>query len=428
MNTDVTRRRHHARPDQAASAPNALGEGPTIANDSGHAARRDHPVERGDPPEELAGHQPLHQRDPHHDEDRDRPPRRRTPPTIACQHRRDEPEAGRHAHPERPARYITVSGLRGSPPRCADHERREHRPDAAGAEHQAEVDLRPVHRFLTTNGTSVSHGPQTAQQAHDRRRPARPAATRAPHVPEPSSYVGPERAPVLRVALGADARAHQHDHHGRERERERVDQERLPRARRCPPAARRSSGPISVMANGRTICAERVRLHEQVRRARCSARSTRTPARTSPDRRRRPRRARSAIGIVSWSVTMRQPIVPIATSRRMSPAIIRCRRSTRSESAPEPSSSTPAGATTRPRRRERGGVFDSRVDLPGDRDEVDPVADHRDGHPDPQQREVADRERLEDAEPAESRADAAHRPSIRSRDDDPARRLGRVRA
>ena len=42
-----------------------------------------------------------------------------------------------------------------------------------------------------------------------------------------------------------------------------------------------------------------------------------------------------------------------------------------------------------------GSVLDLQ-DLPRDRDEVDPVTDHRDRHAGPEEREVSDRERFED--------------------------------
>jgi hypothetical protein len=62
------------------------------------------------------------------------------------------------------------------------------------------------------------------------------------------------------------------------------------------------------------------------------------------------------------------------------------------------------------------GEFDRSYRLPGDRDDVDAVADERDGQPDPQEREVPDPQRPQDADAVDELADPAHRPSIRTGD------------
>ncbi len=69
--------------------------------------------------------------------------------------------------------------------------------------------------------------------------------------------------------------------------------------------------------------------------------------------------------------------------------------------------------------RERAGVVVREfVDLPRERDDVDAVADHRNGLPGPQQPEIPDPERTQDAEPrSDGGRGVGHVPRIRSADD-----------
>ena len=65
-------------------------------------------------------------------------------------------------------------------------------------------------------------------------------------------------------------------------------------------------------------------------------------------------------GIVSSPAMESTPTVPIASSRRMSPAIIRWRRSTRSDNTPEPSNRMICGSDHAiPTAASAVGVFDS---------------------------------------------------------------------
>ena len=58
----------------------------------------------------------------------------------------DHAEPGRHQHPQRPDEVEDGERLAGQPATLPDDHRGEHRPDAAGAEHQAQVDRRSVQR------------------------------------------------------------------------------------------------------------------------------------------------------------------------------------------------------------------------------------------------------------------------------------------
>ena len=57
--------------DQDGVGPERGGERSDDQERHRRAEDRDHPVQRRDPAEELAGHQPLHRREPDHDQDRD---------------------------------------------------------------------------------------------------------------------------------------------------------------------------------------------------------------------------------------------------------------------------------------------------------------------------------------------------------------------
>ena len=94
--------------------------------------------------------------------------------------------------------------------------------------------------------------------------------------------------------------------------------------------------------------------------------------------------------------TASAPAAAIASARIASAAIIILRRSIRSVSTPPASRKTTIGVDVGgedPAERRR--VVRELVDLPRERDEEDRVADERDAHPGPEQREVADPQRLE---------------------------------
>ena len=112
---------------------------------------------------------------------------------------------------------------------------------------------------------------------------------------------------------------------------------------------------------------------------------------------RRPRRSRAARARASPAIAS-APAAPIASARSTSATIIILRRSKRSVSTPPASRKTTIGRDVRgedPAERRR--VVRELVDLPRERDEEDRVADERDAHPRPEQREVADPQRLEHA-------------------------------
>ena len=110
------------------------------------------------------------------------------------------------------------------------------------------------------------------------------------------------------------------------------------------------------------------------------------------------------------------PAVPIASARIASAAIIILRRSIAV-------GQHAAGEQEDHHRRdvrgedpaERRRVVRELVDLPRERDEEDRVADERDAHPGPEQREVADPQRLEHPRQAHQRALPVRRARARNR-------------
>ena len=137
-------------------------------------------------------------------------------------------------------------------------------------------------------------------------------------------------------------------------------------------------------------------------RERCQGRSRRTPARRRPPRSRRRRRSRSTCQSSSTPATDSAPMSTTADPRTTCAASMTRRRSSRSDRMPPSRTNRTIGH--RPGDaddRERGRRVRELVDLPGDRDGVDPVADQRHGHPGEEQREIPARQRAEEGRPAQ---------------------------
>ena len=201
MNPIVTAAAQQPRPDQGGLRAERGRERPHDRERDGHAADRHHPVQAGDAPEEVRRDEPLQQRHPHHHEDRDRPlgdERHDHGLPDGVRPRRTRSSSTSRAPTNR---YRIVSGLPRQPAALSDHRRGEHRPHAAGAEHQAQIDRRAVSVVLHDERHQRLPRPPRAQQADERADQRRPQPGALLDVPDALLRVGPERGVVLRVSL-----------------------------------------------------------------------------------------------------------------------------------------------------------------------------------------------------------------------------------
>ena len=310
-----------------------------------------------------------------------------------------------------------MSGLRGSPPRCPMINAASTDPTPPAPKTKPRSIADPCRAFFTMNGTSVSHGPHVHNRltnapisaAHNQGRSLTyrmPSFVSAQNEESSagSRSVGRAWISMIITAENANVSASAMNAH---------PAPTLPTSR--PPI----NGPDERHGERPDELPERVRFDEQLGRddARHDRRERRSEQRLThavdddqPDE----QRDREFAGDGEHADrTDRQESQDVAGDHQVTAVdAVRQHAGTQQQDDLRERPRDPDG-------RERGGRVRQLVDLPRDGDDVDAVADHRDGHPDPQPREIADRERLEDADPAESRADAAHRPSIRSRHDDP---------
>ena len=194
--------------------------------------------------------------------------------------------------------------------------------------------------------------------------------------------------------------SHHQQHQRRERERAGVDVERRAGAE-VPTSTPPSAGPSNVMANGRENCASEFGLHEQA----AGTRSGRIDWCAGPYKAWPTPKITTSAYTCQSSSTSRVARVPSAAIDRPADDVGRDQQPPSVEAVGEHAreqhehdlGKAPRDADP----RERAGPVPLVVDLPRDRHDVDAVAEERHDGSEPQQPEVADRERPDDAETSE---------------------------
>ena len=278
----------------------------------------------------------------------------------------------------------------------------------------------PCRSFLTRNGSSTSAGPMK-QQVGDRGARERPPQ---PHVLADVGEAGPDvagrpsraRLRSVRRAAGAIASSAAAETANVAALSANAQPTPTPAIRKPP-----SAGPASRSASGRTNWSSELACGS----SEAGSTSGTIASNAGPKNAvAAPKTATSTSMCHSSSapVSDSTAIAPIASPRATSAASIRRRRSKRSlRTPPEQQEGDRRDGHRDADQRERGRRVGERVDLPRQRDDEDAVAEERDAHPAPQEPEVPQAQRGEQADPAEAAAAVepfvvmVHRPRLGSR-------------
>ena len=147
---------------------------------------------------------------------------------IACHTEVTNPKPAVPNIPSAHARYIAVTGFRGSVPRWPNTAAAITAPTPPAPKTRPSEDPSPPRVVLHHERDERLPRSPDGEQAHGRADHRDQQPPLAPHVPEPFDDVPEEGALLLLIDRAARTAPHRQDHHGGERERRRVREEREP--------------------------------------------------------------------------------------------------------------------------------------------------------------------------------------------------------